>query len=114
MTGLAMIERTLASANDRVRSGLQVQIRFRSHRFDNVHNRRKTRGGIPRFRKLCQFDVLRPSSQQHCFAEKLTRARSIGESHFELSGRRFLERAGVVASLLFTIAVDAWRRARST
>ena len=99
MSGLAMIERTLASANDRVRSGLQVQIRFRSHRFHNVHNRRKTRGRIPRLRKLCQFDVLRPNSQQHCFAEKFTRPRSIGESHFDCSALRFLKNDGV--ALLF-------------
>ena len=99
MTGLAMIEHALAPANDRVRSGLQVQIRLRSHRFDDVNNRRKIRGRVPRFRKLCQFDVLRPNSQQHWFAEKFTRLRSIGESRFDCSALHFLEDDGV--ALLF-------------
>ena len=49
MAGLAMIERALAPANDRVRAGLEVQIRLRSHWLDHVHDRRKTRGRIPRF-----------------------------------------------------------------
>ena len=34
MTGLAMIERALAPANDGVRAGLQVQIRLRSGRLE--------------------------------------------------------------------------------
>ena len=63
MTGLAMIESASAPANDGVRAGLQVQVRLRSHRFDDVNNRRKTRGRIPRFRKLCRFDVLRPDPE---------------------------------------------------
>src|SRR5207253_638388 len=94
MTGLAMIERALAQANDGVRTGLQVQIRLRSHWFDDVHNRRKTRGRVSRFRKLSQFDVFRPNPEQHWFAKKFTRLRSIGESHFDCSTLHFLEHDG--------------------
>ena len=49
MAGLAVIERAQAPANDRVRAGLQVQIRFRSHRLDDIHDRRKSRGRINLF-----------------------------------------------------------------
>ena len=63
MTGLAVIENALTPANDGVRAGLQVQIRLRSHWLDDVHDRRKTRVRIPRFRKLRHFDVFRPNPQ---------------------------------------------------
>ena len=49
MTGLAVIERALAPANDGVRSGLEVQIRLRPHWLDDVHDCSKTRGRIPGF-----------------------------------------------------------------
>ena len=65
MTGLAVIENALTPANDGMRAGLQVQIRLRSHWLDNVHDRRKTRGRISRFRKLRHFDVFRPNPEQH-------------------------------------------------
>src|SRR6266480_141735 len=95
MTGLAMVERALAPANDSVRAGLQVQIRLRSHRFDDVHDRGKTGCRIPRFRKLSHFDVFRPNSEQHRFAEKLMRLRSIGESYLDCSTLHFLEHDSV-------------------
>jgi len=95
MPGLAMVERALAPASDSVRAGLQVQIRLRSHRFDDVDDRRKTRGRVSRFRKLCQFDVFRPNPEQHWFAEKFTGLRSIGESDFDCSALHFLEDDGV-------------------
>src|SRR5437588_12321369 len=99
MTGLAMIERALAPANDGVRAGLQVQIRLRSGGLDDVHNRRKTRDRAPRFRRFCHFDVLRPNPEQHWFAEKFMHLRSIVESRFDRSALRFLEDDG--AALLF-------------
>ena len=99
MTGLAMIESASAPANDGVRAGLQVQIRLRSGRLDDVHNRRKTRDRAPRFRRFCHFDVLRPNPEQHWFAEKFTGLRSIGESDFDCSALHFLEDDGV--ALLF-------------
>src|SRR5438093_3385961 len=95
MTGLAMIESAPAPANDGMRAGLQVQIRLRSHRFDDIHYRRKTRGRIPHFRKLSHFDVFRPNPEQHRFAEKLTRLRSIGESYLDCSTLHFLEHDSV-------------------
>ena len=95
MTGLAMVERLLAPANDSVRAGLQVQIRLRSHRFDDIHDRRKTRGRVPGFRKLSHFDVFRPNPEQHWFSQKLTRLRSIGESYLDCSTLSFLEHDGV-------------------
>ena len=95
MTGLAMVERLLAPANDSVRAGLQVQIRLRSHWFDDIHDRRKTRGRVPGFRKLSHFDVFRPNPEQHWFAQKLTRLRSIGESYLDCSTLGFLEHDGV-------------------
>src|SRR5438477_115560 len=91
MTGLAMVERALAPANDSVRAGLQVQIRLRSHWFHDVHDRRKTRGRVPRFRKLSHFDVFRPNPKHHWFAQKFTRLRSIGESHLDCSTLHFIE-----------------------
>ena len=95
MTGLAVIESALTPANDGVRAGLQVQIRLRPHWLDDVHDRRKTHGCIPRFRKLTHFDVFRSNSEQHWFAEKFTRLRSIGESNFDCSTLHFLEHDGV-------------------
>ena len=99
MTGLAVIERALAPANDGVRAGLQVQIRLRSHWLDDVHDRRKTRARIPRSRRLSHFDIFRPNPEQHCFAQKLARLRSVGESNFDCSTLHFLEHDGV--ALLF-------------
>src|SRR5437763_6557512 len=104
MTGLAMVERALASANDSVRAGLQVQIRLRSHWFHDVHDRRKTCGRVPRFRKLSHFDVFRPNPEQHWFAQKFTRFRSVGESNFDSSTLPFLEHDGV--AFLFYFAAD--------
>ena len=65
MTGLAVLESALTPANDGVRAGLQVQIRLRSRWFHDVHDRRETRGRVPRFRKLRHFDVFRPNPKQH-------------------------------------------------
>ena len=95
MTGLAMVERLLAPANESVRAGLQVQIRLRSHWFDDIHDRRKTRARVPGFRKLSHFDVFRPNPEQDWFAQKLTRLRSIGESYLDCSTLHFLEHDGV-------------------
>src|SRR5438445_13256450 len=95
MTSLAMIKRALAPANDSVRTRLQVQIRLCSHRCDDIHARLKTRGRVPGFRKLSHFDVFRPNPEQHRFAQKLTRLRSIGESHLDCSTLHFLEHDGV-------------------
>src|SRR6476659_4794709 len=95
MPGLAMVERELTPANDSVRAGLQVQICLRSHWFHDIHDCRKTRGRVPRFRKLSHFDVFRPNPKQHWFAQKFTRLRSIGESNFDSSTLPFLEHDGV-------------------
>lgn len=95
MTGLAVIERTLTPANDGVRPGLQVQIRLCSHRLDDLHDRRKTRGRVPSLRKLRDFDVFRSNPKEHWFAEKFTRLGSVSQLDLDRSSLHLLEKHGI-------------------
>src|SRR5712691_6402728 len=44
MSGLPMIERALAAADERVGTALEIKIGLRSHRLDDVYDRRKASG----------------------------------------------------------------------
>ena len=63
MAGLAVVQRPLASANEGVGTGLEIQIRLRPHGLDDVNDRWETPGRFVRSRELCQFNILRPDAQ---------------------------------------------------
>ena len=107
-----MIERSLTATNKGVRAGLQVEIRLRAHRLNNVNDSREaeTEGLAFLARKCRDLEIFRSDAEDHLFPDKLPRGGTLGGGKRYIDCTAFDLRKSDLLAVLFQSARDEIHR----